>query len=174
MPTASDTAICVSCRRTHPNRKCGLCEAAVCKSCVQELSPESFKLLPTIPDELSHIYYCQGCYDQQIAPKLDAYTENLENAKQVFVFFTTQRAHIPLQSKSKETFRVTNIPDRDEAILRLAFLAAQQKCNAIVDVEAIGEKVRDGAYQTMKWRAHGHPALIDASKMDRESKYFTD
>jgi hypothetical protein len=163
----SDTAICASCRRPNPTRQCGVCEGAVCKSCVQNLEPSTFALLPEVPKELSHTYYCQACYDEHVATELERYTEILARAEEAFIFFTSQKAFIPLIVKSKEIFRVANIPDRDEAILRLAFLAARKDFNAVMEVEVVGEKVRDGAYQTMKWRAQGHPAKVDVDKMDR-------
>ena len=82
----SDTAICVSCRRPNPTRLCGVCDAPVCKSCVQNLEPSSFALLPEVPKELSHIYYCQACYDEHVATELERYAEVLARAEESFTF----------------------------------------------------------------------------------------
>jgi hypothetical protein len=57
--------------------------------------------------------------------------------------------------------------DRDEALLRLAFFAAQGNYNSLVDVELTSEKVRNGGYQTLKWRGVGVPVHVNKKRLFR-------
>ena len=157
--------ICASCRKPKANRSCGLCNEPLCKACSQFLEESSFSFLEKVPEELSHSTYCQPCYNTTVAPALDSYDETMERAKQVYVFFKLQRKPIPLIKRSKKQVEVSNIPDRDEAILRLAFLASQESFNAVVDVNVIMEKVRNQGYEKSKYQGTGFPAQVDASKL---------
>jgi hypothetical protein len=63
---------------------------------------------------------------------------------------------------------VKDVPDRDEAILRLAFLAAEEGFNAILDVNVKSEKVRNEGWQKMRWSGSGLPVGVDAAKIERD------
>lgn len=157
---------CISCRKPKANFECGLCNEDVCKKCAQHVSNEAFAFLTEVPAELSHATYCGNCFDETVGPALDSYAETLEAAKGVFVFFKTQRKEIPLIKKEREIFKIDSCIDRDETILRLAFLSAQKGCNGLIECEVSAEKIRDGAYQTSKWRGEGVAAKVDAVKID--------
>ncbi|MBS1958253.1 MAG: hypothetical protein JST80_02155 [Bdellovibrionales bacterium] len=159
---------CINCRKPKVTRTCEACDEPVCKNCLQVLDVATFAFLKNIPDELKFTNYCSGCYDVTVAPKLDEYGEILDRAKQAFVFFKTQRKEIPLIRKSREIYRVPECHDRDETILRLAFLAAQDGYNAVIDTEALSVKVRHHAYQTSKWSGSGVGAMVDGSKIERQ------
>lgn len=159
---------CSSCRKPKAPFECQLCEAALCKNCVQQVSSETFQFLAEIPEALSHSSYCGPCYDETVAPKLEEYQEVLERAKEVFIFFKTQRKEIPLIKRSKEIKRVLSCTDRDETILRLAFFSAEAGYNALVECEVNAEKVRNGAYQKSNWSGSGVPAMVDAEKIERQ------
>ena len=164
----SSREVCATCLQPSPSFHCGLCQTAQCDDCVQQVSEGEFSYLKRLPPELSHRAYCGVCYGEKTEPALESYRETVERAKNVFVFYTTQRKAIPLIRRTKETLRVEECPDRDETILRLAFFAAEQKFNAIVDVEVVSEKVRDGSYQTSKWKGTAYPAQVDADKLERQ------
>ncbi len=139
------------------------------------LPVETFSFLKTIPENLAHSVYCNPCYDELVAPELDLYQETMQKAEGVFVFFTTQRNGIPMTRKSKEVFEVRDCIDRDEAILRLAFFAAQAGFNGLIECEVDYEKVRLGAYQTSKWHGTGVAAQVDADKIalqDRQNEVY--
>ena len=159
---------CVSCRKSKANLVCEMCEESVCKNCVQVLDVDTFSFLAKIPKELIHSNYCGACYDMTVTPELERYNEIMERAINVFVFFQTQRKEIPLIRKSKEVFSVTNCIDRDQTILRLAFFAAEQGFNAVIDVEELFDKIRNGRYQTSVWRGTGIAAQIDEGKLERQ------
>lgn len=165
-----DAVECTSCGKPKAVLQCEVCFDDICKKCDQILAADTFSFLEKIPAELTHMHYCGNCYDSIVAPELDAYQETMERAKQAFVFFTTQRKETPLIRKSREVLKVENCIDRDETILRLAFFAAQQDFNAIIQVEVNAVKLRDGAYQTSRWSGTAQPAQIDGRKVELQDQ----
>lgn len=161
---------CTSCRRMGADFECSLCSDWICKKCVQKLASDAFLYLDKIPANLSHVHYCGPCYDREVAPEVETYNETLERAKGVYVFFKTQRKEIPLIKKTKEVLVVEGKPDRDETILRLAYMSAQKGFNALIECEAISKKLRDHAYQKHEWRGTGIAAQIDSEKLDRQDR----
>lgn len=160
-------SLCVTCKKPKATSACEICEGPLCKACIQFLEPDAFSFLKSVPEELSHDRYCEFCYSQNVVPALETYEEVMARAKEVFVFFITQKATIPLTKRSKTPVKVTDCPDRDETILRMAFFAAEQGFNALIEVEVIGEKVRNAGYQKSKWRGVGEPANVDEAKVNR-------
>ncbi len=161
---------CVGCGKPKAVLNCEVCDDALCKKCDQILDPSTFSFLPKIPAELSHLHYCGNCFDSIVAPELHNYNEVMDRAKKAFVFFTTQRKETPLIKKAREVLKVENCLDRDETILRLAFFAAQDDYNAVIDVEVNSVKLRDGAYQTSRWSGKAVAAQIDAHKVDLQDQ----
>jgi hypothetical protein len=169
----TDETLCISCRRPKASLSCGVCEEPTCKDCIHYLEPTAFSFLKVIPDDLKHDRFCTFCYEQKVAPALESYLEIMERAKGVYVFFTTQRKSFPLLKRSKDKVRVLDCPDRDETILRLAFLAAEQSYNALLDVDVTCEKIRTDNYQKSKWQGVGVPATVDAEKLEYKSEFVT-
>lgn len=137
--------------------QCGSCEGDLCKACALILEDGQFSYLAKVPEILSHAIYCGPCYDTHVAPELEIYNNLLERAKDVTVFFKTQGKETRLMKRSEKAFRVENCPDRDETLMRLAFLAAQGNFNTLIDVDLTSEKVRVGGYQNLKWQGTGIP-----------------
>ncbi len=161
---------CETCRQPTAQTACELCENALCRDCVLSPPGGSFALLKEVPGELTHAIYCRFCFDEKVQPALTRYEETLEKAKQVSVFFVTQRKEVPLIKKSKVTLRIKECIDRDETILRLAFLAANEGFNALIDTEVAYQKVRNHAHQKTLWSGSGVAAEIDEAKLDRQFK----
>ena len=160
---------CLSCRKRAGPYSCVICEEAVCKPCSESLSDPLFIDLEKISAEQAAGRFCGGCYDREIAPKIASYEEVMEAAKQVFIFFKTQRKHIPLIRKSKVRVTVENCVDRDETILRLAYYAAKEGYNAVIDVDVDCKKIRaGGSTKTALWQGSGFPAEVDGAKVDRQ------
>jgi hypothetical protein len=145
----SDT-VCSACRRANPTVQCELCHDLSCKACAEILSEEAFAFLPKKPPELTHTRYCQGCWQGHVEPAQEEYRASLEQAKQAYIFFSTQRKPIPILLKEKDVIRVADCPDRDETILRLAFQAVRLGCNAVVETVVSSEKVRNGAVRDFR------------------------
>ncbi len=161
-----DSVACSSCQKPKAALSCGLCGQPLCKYCVQALDEADFSFLPEIPEELGHPFYCAGCFDATVAPQLLEYNEILEQAKGVFVFTKDQGKESRLIKRKEAPLKVTDCVDQNETILRLAFLAARAKHNAIVDVQITSEKVRNAGYQSTKWSGVAIPASIDPRRYE--------
>jgi hypothetical protein len=163
--------ICISCRQPKASLNCELCEEALCSKCDQFLEEKTFSFLGTVPPELSHTHYCTSCYTNTIEPALESYNEVMERAKLMYFFFDTQRKPIPVTKRAKDKIHVENCPDRDETILRLAFMAAQQKYSAVIEAEITSKKVRMEGWQTTVWQGTAVPAFVDVEKLQRSEEH---
>ena len=160
---------CLSCRKRAGTYACVSCEDPVCKPCSETLSDPLFTSLESIPEAQIAGRFCGRCFDAEMAPRIEAYTNTLEAAKQAFIFFTTQKKSIPLIRKSKTQISIESCADRDEIILRLAYYAAKEGYNAVVDVDVTVKKVRAaGSTKTADWRGVGYGAMVDGKKVDRQ------
>lgn len=140
----------------------------MCEKCGAEPPRGAFQLQESAAPELKHLHYCPRCYTDRIEPALEKYVETLTLAREVFVFFVTQRKGIPLLKKSKETIRVTEQVDRDESILKLAFMAAERGFNAIIETDVKAVKKRNEGWQNNVWGGTAIPAQVDPAKMERQ------
>jgi len=156
--------LCSSCRLPKANLECESCHAIQCKKCVQKLPKDSFSFLKTIPADLTHRLYCAPCFETKVAPTLESYQSTMARAKEVMVFFKTQSEETRLIRRVEKPIHISDCVDRDEVIMRLAFLAAENNFNALVDVVVTSEKVRNEGYQTTKWKGTGVPVPLDESK----------
>lgn len=166
MTPSQESQHCVSCRSTKPTSPCGVCEEGVCKRCVQRTNEETFRYLPELPDILQRPQYCSRCWDENVAAPLAEYEDTLEKAKAVSVLPKSYRATIPIQKKATREIRVEDCPDRDEAILKMAFLAASEGYNALIKAEVNAQKVRNHGYQKSSWSGSAIPAVIDTRKLE--------
>jgi hypothetical protein len=160
---------CVSCRAPKTPRACGLCQGAVCKDCARFLDAEAFSFRSSLPPELAHSYYCPACHDEQVAPAQESYDATMEQAKGVYVFFTTQKRRPHPIKKAIRKVQVASCVDRDQTILRLAFQAAEQGHNGLLDTEVTSRKVRNAGYQKSDWTGSGLPITVDPAKVEREA-----
>jgi hypothetical protein len=162
---------CLSCRKRKGAYFCVSCENSVCKPCSESIGDPLFISLEEIPAAQVAGRFCGQCFDREIAPKFSEYQSVMEAAKQVFIFFESQKKHIPLIRKSKTLRQVVEIADRDEAILRLAYFAAKEGYNAVIDVDVTAKKVRAaGSTKTATWKGSGYPAVVDGEKIERQDR----
>lgn len=158
--------ICMACNLPKAKYQCGLCQGDFCKKCSRFLEEGAFSFYRSVPKELSHSVYCDGCYEESVAPAQESYQEIMSRAKGVYVFFAPSKKY-PLLKKGKDSFLVKSCLDRDETILRMAFSAVELSFNAIVDVEVTAEKIRNQGYQKSSWTGSGVPAQIDEEKFQQ-------
>ncbi|EKD42070.1 MAG: hypothetical protein ACD_73C00346G0002 [uncultured bacterium] len=160
--------VCFSCGQSKATLKkdlhCGICQVLLCKDCTQFLEDSFFSFLKKVPDDLAHTTYCVACYEQKVAPSIAPYEEIMARAKDIYVFYK-QDKNIPIIRSSKNKLIVADCPDRRETILRLAFFAAEQSSNAIIQVDLIPKKIRIDGYQTTSWSGTGFPAMIRESRL---------
>ncbi len=121
-----------------------------------------------MPEELAHAFYCTGCFDDKIHPELAQYEETLDRAKGVLVFMKDQGKETRLIKRKEAQLRILDCDDYDETIMRLAFLAAEAGHNAIVDVDVVSRKVKDGSYQTTKYTGTAVPVSVDPRRYDSD------
>ncbi len=164
---------CSSCRKPRAALKnvylCGLCQGMSCKECVQFLDEGAFSFREKVAEELLHTTYCQACYDAKVAPELAAYAQEMERAKQIRVF-SKKAGYLRIIRRSKQMLSVRDCKDRDEVVLRLAFFAAQQSYNSLIEVELVAEKVRNFGYQKSNWTGTGFPADVEPEKEGRNRR----
>ncbi|MDZ4676519.1 MAG: hypothetical protein SGI74_03335 [Oligoflexia bacterium] len=122
------------------------------------------------PEELSHEQYCPFCYTSKVQPTIRRYNEILRRAKVVIFIDTARRKPLPLLEKSKDPILVQDCTDREETILRLAFLAAEKGYNAVIKASVDHKKVRNFGYQKMSWHGNGFPAQLDSAKLERQEE----
>ncbi len=158
---------CSVCRRPKGVFQCGLCAGAVCKKCLVTLEKDSFSFLPKISTDLTHKSYCGPCYDSKVAGELLSYERTMARAKQVFVYGKDQGEETRLMSKNEKPLHVVDCADKDETLLRLAFMAALANFNSLVSVVITSKKVRDEGYQKTLWSGTGIPTTLDAKKIEK-------
>lgn len=84
----------------------------------------------------------------------------LAKARNVGIYFKDQGKETRLLKRSEKPVRVLDCPDREETLLRLAFLAVKAGFIGLLDVDIVATKVRDGAYQTSSWSGSGIPSNL--------------
>ena len=132
----------------------------MCRKCRVFLAEDSFGFAPVKPPELKHTYYCGGCHDQTVAPFREKYEATLERARGVVVLFKGSKSTHRLVRKAPGAVEVKDSRDRDETILRLAYLAALADYDALIEVEVSSAKVRNEGWQTSAWKGRGIPAVV--------------
>jgi hypothetical protein len=159
-----EPSLCHSCLKAQSSFRCGVCQCELCKKCTKFVQENEFSFMPKISQDLTHSIYCGQCYDQIVAPALEAYAKDMERAKNIFIFSKAQSKETRLMKRSTPPYQVKDCPDREETILRLAFLAAKDNFNAIIDVDVVADKICKGKYQTSNWRGTAIPAQVNPVK----------
>ncbi len=171
--SASETSDlrCNSCRKPGAPFLCELCSEPTCKNCRHFLVEGSFAYKTHVPNSLKHTHYCGVCYDREVVPALDSYSETLEAAKNALFFFKTQVRPLPVIRRAAEPVRIQECADRDETVLRIGFLAIEAGYNSVIEAELKSEKIRHEGYQKSRWSGHGVPAEIDMVRLERRTDF---
>ena len=162
-----EKTLCVTCEKPKATLVCGVCESSICKKCAEFIEPNRFAFLSKLPKEFETGTFCHPCFTEKAIPAMENYDQTMEQAKQVSVFFKTQSKETRLIKRLEEPVQVLDCADHDETLLRLAFMAVKADYSVLIDVDIVSEKVRSGAYQTLKWRGVGIPAHVDPAKLNR-------
>jgi len=131
------------------------------------LDPDQFALQKKLPEVLTHTRYCQICFDIHVAPARENYNEILERAKNVSVITTSYKGHVPVLKKSRVNVAFENCNDREDLIMKLAFQAAAEGFNALIQCDLVREKLRNYGYQKSTWKGGGTPATVDQQMLAR-------
>lgn len=147
--------------------KCEACAGALSKGDANFVDEETFAFYAKMPEGISAGAYCHSCFEAKVRPALDEYNDLMERARNVNMFYLSQSKESRFVRRTEKPVRVKDCLDRDEAILRLAFLAVQAGKNALVDVDLSTTKVRNFAYQSSLWHGQAIPANITESALNR-------
>jgi hypothetical protein len=120
------------------------------------------------PADLKPGRFCGPCFNSKVQPALAAYNEVMKRAKDVIILDKPRRQALPILKTSKEPLQVAGCDDREETILRLAFLAAERGFNAVIKTNVDYKKIRNAGYQKMEWHGTGIPAVLDSGKFERQ------
>jgi hypothetical protein len=142
--------------------KCLVCECSLLKGDVQFVAEDTFSFSSVSGKGLAGTY-CMSCFDDRVTPELERYNLLMEKAKDVNVFFSSQSKESRFVRRTEKPIKVVDCQDRDEAVLRLAFLAAEAGKNSIVDVDLSSVKVMNGNWKSLRWSGLAVPANIRAN-----------
>jgi hypothetical protein len=168
---AMEKIVCTTCQKPKAPLKCGLCECAICKNCTEFVSEDAFAYLEKIPQELTHQAYCLSCYNEKVDGQLQAYRQTMELAKNIIIYNKKQFKETRFIKRYEEPYKITDCLEESEVIMKMAFRAIRANYNAVIDVEVIPEKVRDGSYQTTKWSGSGIPAEVLDSQLVKDRSF---
>lgn len=117
--------------------------------------------MPKVSEELTHWAYCPQCFDEKVRPAQQTYDDIMSRAKNVFVFYKTQSKETRAIKRKEAVMQVANCHDKEETLLRLAFLAAFENFNTLVDVEISSKKIITDGYQSSVYVGVGVPTRLD-------------
>lgn len=118
-----------------------------------------------IPQILQASTFCNPCYITQVEPALENYNQQMEAAKNVRVYLKDQSKESRLISRKEAPIKVL-CDDKDQTLLRLAFLAQEAGFNGLVDVEINSTKERKGGtWQKATYSGVGIPAHIASKRI---------
>jgi hypothetical protein len=92
---------------------------------------------------------------------LARYNETLERAREVTLVRPNFQGFLPILKKAKAPVEVKDVPDRDQAVLHLGFLAAWEGFDAIAQFETVNRKVRNFGWEKKAWSAKGLFVCLD-------------
>lgn len=157
------SAICKSCKKPKANYDCGLCHEQVCKSCAQFLTDEAFSFLAKKPKELSFSVYCDPCFQDNVATPLSDYEANMEKAHEVIIFNKNETKKTGHLKRKEEPYKVEDCEDEQETIMRLAFFAARDGFNCLLDVTITHRKIIVGSHKKTIFTGTAIPITIEHS-----------
>ncbi len=157
MESPTETQTCITCLSPKIRLKCGICEGALCKSCSIFHEDTTFTDWPEVPKVLSQAPFCHSCYEEKVRAVYEECLAIHERAKDLSIYDIKQGKETRLMKRLEAALKVESSDDREETLMRLAYLAAKAGFNCLIDVDLVSEKIRDGTYQTTKWSGSGIP-----------------
>ena len=157
--------VCEICNKNKTSLRCDSCGDASCKTCVEFIDEDHIEFVVLLPEDLKNKTFCSNCYNQGIDERLIRYRVIAEQAKDVDVFGKKQTKETRRIKRIEEPLKVTDCEDREEALLRLAFMAADKGFKTIVDVDVISKKIGEGkSYKKLVWSGYAVPVDPEIKK----------
>lgn len=158
----STSSSCVICNNPKANITCRECDSSVCKSCIEFVGDALFEY-DEYTDETSPVgHYCSSCYTTTIVPRLDVYNEIVERAKEVSVFSTEKSQESRLIKRTDVKLKIDECEDKEDLIMKLAYMAAKAGYNSIVDMDLVYTKTRDGSFKLANWSGTATAANLNS------------
>ena len=85
------------------------------------------------------------------------YKEHLILAEQVNTYDIKQGNETSRIRRIEKPIKVENCGDKKEALMKLAFMAAQKGFDTLVDVDIQSEKIGSGTYKKLIWKGRAVP-----------------
>lgn len=150
--------LCAFCSKNNTAIRCDTCKAVSCKHCSFFIDEHSFEFINLLPKNLIHKTFCPDCYTGGIAEEIEQLHETLRLAKDVNIYEKKQGTETRLLRRIEKPVHIKDCDDREEALLCLAFFAAQKGFNTLVDLELKATKVKlGGTYKKMVWSGSAVP-----------------
>ena len=156
-------AECEICLSEKTALKCKICDQFSCKHCTEFVDDTVFEFQDLLPENLRDSAFCPNCFEDQVQTELTPYIATMELAKEVNVYGKEQGKETRLMRRVTKQIKVTECGEREEAYMRLAYIAAQQGFDTIADVSIVSRKVNlGGRYRRLVWDGSATP--IDTNK----------
>ena len=112
--------------------------------------------------------FCNSCYQQNLIEKIEKYNQDVENVKNLGIFFKSQSKETRLLSRKEKTLKIENGLDEADIQMKLAYLAYKMGFNCVIDVEIQVKKIRQGSYQTSLYIGTGIPSHVSEKKLIKD------
>lgn len=155
--------VCKTCKKPKANFTCGMCQESVCKSCGHFVGEDTFSFMPKIPKELTYPVYCSTCFDENVSTPLAEYESIMEKAKEIIVFTKDESKRTGFLKRKEDPYKVEDCEDEDETVMRLAFYAARDGFNCLLDVVITHRKIVIGSHKKTIFSGTAIPITIDPS-----------
>lgn len=156
------TTACTICNNPKANVSCRECDSAVCKSCIEFVGDDVFEFDEYTEENSPVGHYCSTCYTTEIVPRLEVYNEIVERAKEVSVFSTEKGKESRLIKRTDVHLKIDECADKEDLIMKLAYMAAKAGYNSIVDMDLVYTKVRDGSFKLANWSGTATAANLNS------------
>jgi hypothetical protein len=161
---------CSACYVPKAPFQCSCCQAQLCKKCAIHVHQEDYPLFTELPSLFAKDLFCPACFDSEARETLEHYKVREELARELPYFSQAQSKETRLMPRPHPVIKVTDLADRSDVIMKLAFRTLELGFNAMIDLETQSVKVRHGGYQTLRWSGSAAPTTLDLEMLARRQE----
>jgi hypothetical protein len=161
---------CSACYTPKAPQQCSFCDASLCKKCSIFLYQEDYPLFTEYPPFFEKNLFCPNCYAHEAKETIENYNELELKARDLPYYSQAQSKETRLMSRLHPPIKVSDLNDRKDVIMKLAFRTIELGHNAMIDFEAHSQKIRHGGYQTLRWSGSAVPTTLDLEVLARREE----